>query len=93
MTVSAIEGCLDACRRCLTLVGLVENVGPTESQKAYAVIGPHLRHCVDHMQCLIRGVESGVVDYDAREREAVLEIDPGRMGVYVSSYCPLFKLQ
>jgi len=79
MTAPAIEGCLDACRRCLTLVGIVENAGTTGSKQAYAAIGPHLRHCVDHMQCLLRGVESGVVDYDARDREEILEIDADRM--------------
>jgi len=79
MTAPAIEGCLDACRRCVTLVGLVEKAGTTETKRAYSAIGPHLRHCVDHMQCLLRGLASGVVDYDARDREEALEIDPGRM--------------
>jgi hypothetical protein len=63
----------------VTLVEIVENAGTTESKQAYAAIGPHLRHCVDHMQCLLRGLESGVVDYDAREREEILEIDASRM--------------
>ncbi len=35
--------------------------------------GPHLRHCVDACNCLLRGLQSGSVDYDARTRSADLE--------------------
>jgi uncharacterized damage-inducible protein DinB len=38
-------------------------------------IGAHLRHCVDYYRCLLRGLDTGRVDYDAREREAELESD------------------
>lgn len=34
----------------------------------YALVGPHMRHIVDHYQCLVQGLEDGVIDYDARER-------------------------
>jgi len=37
-----------------------------------------MRHCIDHFNCLLRGLESGVVDYDARERDPELERDPHR---------------
>jgi hypothetical protein len=68
----AVAGCLDACRRCETLVDLVSRA----DSPVYSVIGPHLRHCTDHLRCLFRGLDSGVVDYDARDRDAALEIDP-----------------
>ena len=38
-------------------------------------IGAHVRHCVDYYRCLLRGLDSGRVDYDARERDPALESD------------------
>ena len=76
MSRASIEGCLDACRRCQTLV---DSVQAGDDPHAYTAIGPHLRHCIDHLHCLLRGIETGLVDYDARDREQVLEIDPARM--------------
>jgi len=43
---------------------------------AYEAVGPQLRHCLDHFLCLLRGVESGAVNYDARDRDPRLEEDP-----------------
>lgn len=34
----------------------------------YGLVGPHLRHIVDHYTCLVAGVDRGLIDYDARER-------------------------
>jgi len=38
-------------------------------------IGGHFRHVVDHYSRLIDGVNSGLVDYDARERDVRIEQD------------------
>lgn len=38
-------------------------------------VGGHVRHCLDHVRALERAVETGVVDYDARERELRVELD------------------
>ncbi|HYA49724.1 MAG TPA: DinB family protein [Streptosporangiaceae bacterium] len=40
-------------------------------------VGPHFRHIIDHYRCWFRGVEGGRVDYDARDRDPLLERDPG----------------
>lgn len=41
-----------------------------------ASIGGHLRHNIDHYTCFVRGIPSGRIDYDARERAAELESNP-----------------
>lgn len=41
-----------------------------------AAVGAHLRHCLDFVQALVRGLETGTIDYDAREREPAIETDP-----------------
>lgn len=40
-------------------------------------LGGHFRHCLDFYQRFLAGCESGVVDYDARERDARVESDRG----------------
>lgn len=39
-------------------------------------IGPHFRHCIEHYESLIHGVESRKIDYDARKRDPVVERAP-----------------
>jgi len=38
-------------------------------------IGPHIRHILDHYQCLQAGLGAGRVDYDRRERSERVETD------------------
>ncbi len=41
-----------------------------------ASMGSHYRHFLDHFSSLLRGLESGVIDYDARDRDLRLEQSP-----------------
>jgi hypothetical protein len=41
-------------------------------------IGAHVRHALDFVKALLRGLDSGRIDYDARERDERLERDPAR---------------
>lgn len=50
-------------------VALLENL----SEAQYAGVGPHYRHALEHYLGFFRGLAEGRVDYDARERDAVLE--------------------
>ncbi len=68
----AVEGCLEACRRCDAVVESVLAQDPA----AFAAVGPHLRHCLDHFTLLLEGWPTGEVDYDARERNERAERDP-----------------
>lgn len=36
-------------------------------------IGGHVRHCLDHVDALLRGIEDGEVDYDQRRRGTEVE--------------------
>jgi len=70
---AVMEGVLEGCRRLHAVA-----VGAAASRSGFAAIGPHLRHCLDHFRCLLDGLGTGRVDYDARARDAELERDPGR---------------
>lgn len=67
-----VEGCLEACRRCDAVVASVV----AQNAAAYAAVGPHLRHCLDHFRLLLDGWRDGAVDYDARPRDPRTERDP-----------------
>lgn len=41
-----------------------------------ACIGGHYRHCLDHFTSLLRGLDADEVDYDHRERDALIESQP-----------------
>ena len=40
-----------------------------------ASIGGHYRHVLEHFQCLVRGIRSGEINYEARERNPRLETE------------------
>jgi hypothetical protein len=62
------------------LTDLLKQLKPKEYSQPLAVlnrssIGQHTRHVVEFYQCLLKGVRGGIVDYDARERDLLLEND------------------
>ena len=48
---------------------------PASDRPRAAGMGSHLRHCLDFYLCFLGDLDSGRVDYDARERESGLESD------------------
>jgi uncharacterized damage-inducible protein DinB len=70
--MDAVDGCVEACRRCEKVVQSFLEQDP----RAYAAIGQHLRHCLDHFQLFLEGWASGAIDYDARRRDERTERDP-----------------
>ena len=51
---------------------LIENLDGS----GYAIAGPHFRHCIDFYECFLRGLESGHIDYDERDRSTEVEQSP-----------------
>jgi hypothetical protein len=58
----------------IQLIGTAEYRQPSE-RLFNATIGQHVRHIIELFQCLQRGYEAGVVNYDKRERNLLLEQD------------------
>ncbi len=38
-------------------------------------VGAHLRHCLEHYEAFVGGLEAGEVDYDARKRDHAVETE------------------
>ena len=43
-------------------------------------IGQHVRHIIELFQCLEKGYEAGVVNYEKRKRDTAIETDKGMAG-------------
>ena len=56
------------------LEGLPEAEYAAPSQVG-STIGAHFRHVLDHYVCLLEGLESGLVHYEGRRRDPVVETD------------------
>jgi hypothetical protein len=74
MLISSIKN------RLKELVDLLEQLSNAEYAKPYlslssATIGEHTRHIVEMFQCLINNYESGIINYDKRARNIVLQTD------------------
>lgn len=48
------------------------------AQMSASAVGGHFRHVLDHFASLLAGLPAGVVDYDARQRDADVERDRHR---------------
>ena len=40
-------------------------------------IGSHMRHVLEFYECFLRGIDRGVIDYDARSRSSAVQTDRG----------------
>ncbi len=72
---AALVACLSAEQFCSAprLAGL-----PETALAAFArcAVGTHVRHVLDHYESFLGGLESGRIDYDRRELERAVELDP-----------------
>ncbi|TND05100.1 MAG: hypothetical protein FD123_3720 [Bacteroidetes bacterium] len=62
------------------IIGVVDQLGETGFSKPLSVlngntIGKHVRHIVEFYDCLVRGYCGGIVNYDERKRDQLLETD------------------
>ena len=57
------------------------------SQLSGATIGQHVRHTLELYQCLLSGYENGLVEYDKRKRDKIIEIDISTAGSVIASIC------
>jgi len=49
------------------------------------MVGPHLRHVIEHFEALLCGPDHLVVDYDSRRRDPDLERDPALAGEWLQA--------
>lgn len=72
---ASIRGCRMSLERCLAFLGAIDPAIFTVPTPHHGTIGAHLRHCLEYYRCFFAEAGSGVLEYDARERDPVLETD------------------
>ncbi|MBL0340021.1 MAG: DinB family protein [Bacteroidetes bacterium] len=63
------------------LLGSIQQIAPEEYCKpcvelSGSTIGEHTRHIIELFQCLLNQYETGVINYDKRERNKLIENNP-----------------
>jgi len=59
-------------------IALLEGMPEAEyaaPSKVGSSVGAHFRHVLDHYVCLLEGLESGLIHYEGRRRDPVIETD------------------
>ncbi len=79
MIAHSIRDNVSALRQSIDLLSRLNPESYTERTPACfnSSAGGHLRHVIEHYQSFLRGIETGVVDYEARARDPLIENDPG----------------
>lgn len=70
----------DNVRALLEAVDVLESLPLSEyaaSSRYGSTVGAHFRHVLDHYLCLLEGLDSGLVHYEGRRRDANVEMDRG----------------
>lgn len=64
-------------RQGIDLIESLDDELYAKSQEPVAAsgIGGHIRHCIDHVQCFLDGLDEGRIDYDKRQRDLRVESD------------------
>ena len=74
------EACSDCVDQCLEVVRSLPVAIYRHSAPASSSIGTHMRHIIERVYCVLDGQVQGLVDYDARPRDQLLETDPEEAG-------------
>ncbi|MFK8018282.1 MAG: DinB family protein [Pseudomonadales bacterium] len=50
-----------------------EQYGTIVCDIAVSTLGCHVRHVIEHYECFINDLDNGLIDYDARSRDSIIE--------------------
>lgn len=75
--MNCIEGNKQMIGQITDLLNSIDNQTYTKPLDIFngSSIGQHFRHILDFYLCLIKGIESGIIDYAHRDRNPVMESD------------------
>lgn len=67
---------IEAVAQVIELVDISRNIYHRKTPFASSTIGKHVRHVIDHFHAYQRGIESGCIDYNLRNRCGDIETKP-----------------
>jgi len=74
---SLIEACVSGIDQCLTVLDCTSNEAYQCCLQGNSSIGSHMRHIIDRFDCFLSGLQTGKVNFDARNRDRKIELSPG----------------
>ncbi len=81
-----LRGAIDALARLRDAIEPLDTQLYSTPLPNHAAIGEHVRHCLDHVDCFLKGYASGHVDYDARTRDPEVERSSELARTNISEY-------
>jgi uncharacterized damage-inducible protein DinB len=73
----------------------LENYTKNSKSLSNSTIGQHSRHIIEFYQCFVKGIESKVIEYDARKRSILIETDKNycieKINELIKSLCEKIK--
>lgn len=76
----------EAVEQVIELIDLTADIYSQTSGVASSSIGKHVRHILDHLLAYQKGVESGCLDYNVRNRQTELESQPGLATAHLKEF-------
>jgi len=73
----ALDGNLHFLRQGISLLEQLDDATYASAVGRHSPIGAQYRHVLEHYQGLLTGIDEGLVDYDARARDPLIERDRG----------------
>jgi hypothetical protein len=75
---SSIRSLIAEIRRGIEMIEWIDDRVYTNTAIGTGSIGGQFRHNLDFVNCFLKGVDTGRIDYNARERDPSIEIHRGR---------------
>lgn len=85
------QSAIQSCAQCEAFITSIDEDAYRRGGPGRSSIGAHTRHVIDFMLCFFRGVESGVIDYDARERQQEIETSPSKAASIIQQLLEHFR--
>lgn len=70
-----LKGCREALEQVAMIIRATTSDNHLTDENLYTTLrlGSHTRHIVDHFVALLQGIDNGVIDYNRRNRDSVIE--------------------
>jgi len=78
------DACSECVDQCLEVVRSLPVAIYRHSSPVGSSIGTHMRHIIERISCVLDGQGHGLVDYDCRARDRLLEANPETAGSALS---------
>lgn len=71
-----VDCCVSLCNQCINFLETVLPENFISGHDKKDSVGSHMRRIVDRINCVFKGIESGNINYDERDRDNEIEKNP-----------------